>query len=176
VRDIASAARIRVSTLYHYFTSKEALYAAVQARVHDQMRDITVGVLSRDLEFADTVRECVGQHFDFFLANPAYVRLSLRACIDDDGGRLVEQRAVDRWLGFTEGALRPAQARGLIRRVDPVLLMMTMEALLHWFIANQAVYRHLTGKGYDDPAAARRAREHIVEVAIATLGVDSVRG
>src|SRR5262249_55431405 len=135
----------------------------------------TVGVLDRNLEFADMVRECVGQYFDFFLRNPAYVRLSLRACIDDDGDRLLEQRGMDRWLGLTEGTLRPVQARGLIRSVDPVLLMMTLDALLHWFIANQALYRHLTGKGYDDPAAARRARDHIVEVAIATLGVDPSR-
>ena len=38
VRDIARLARIRVSSLYHYFPSKEALYGEVQERVHSQVR------------------------------------------------------------------------------------------------------------------------------------------
>src|SRR5262249_11075444 len=147
----------------------EALYDEVQRRVQEEMRDITVGVLSRDLEFTQTVRECIGQYFDFFVANPNYVRLSLRTCLDGDTNRETEQRAADRWLGFAESSLRPGQGRGVVKQVDPPLLMMTIEALLHWFVANQAQYRHLTGRSFADPDAAHAAREHIIGVVIATL-------
>ena len=51
VRDIAKRARIRVSTLYHYYPSKEALYHAVQERVHEQVREL---VLRVDVHFVFT--------------------------------------------------------------------------------------------------------------------------
>src|SRR5690348_5322009 len=75
MRDIAKRARIRVSSLYHYFPSKEALYAAVLARLQDEMRDVTFGVMSKGHDLRGMAREVIGRLFDFLLANRAYVRL-----------------------------------------------------------------------------------------------------
>jgi AcrR family transcriptional regulator len=168
VRDIARRARIRVSTLYHYFPSKEALYQEVQARVDAKIREILLEVIARDLDLASTVRETIGALFDFFLTNRAYAQLGYRLALETGASHETEQRAAHRWLGFTEAALKPAEKKN----VDLVPFMLSIDALLHWHIVSDGVYRQLLGKGIDDPDVARRARAHVVQVALRTLGLD----
>lgn len=168
VRDIARRARIRVSTLYHYFPSKDALYQEVQVRVDARIREILLAVLARDLDLASTVRETIGGLFDFFLTNRAYAQLGYRLALETGVSHESEPRATHRWLGFTEAALKPAETK----HVDLVPFMLSMDALLHWHIVSDGVYRQLLGRGIDDPEVARRARAHVIQVALRTLGLD----
>jgi AcrR family transcriptional regulator len=172
VRDIARQARIRVSTLYHYFASKEALYHAVQERVHGQVRELVVTALGRGRDFRDTAATAISELFDFFLRNRAYVRLGYRTALEGRPGTLADERIAERWLGLLEGTLGPSQARGEVRDVDPVLLMLTIDALVHWHIIADELYERMLGKGLDDPAFARRVRDHVTQVALRTLGLE----
>ena len=172
VRDIARRARIRVSTLYHYFPSKEALYHAVQERVHAQVRELVLANLGRGLDLKENTTTAIRELFDFFLRNPAYVRLGYRTALEGRPGTLADERIAERWLGLLEGTLGPSQVRGEVKDVDPVLLMLTIDALLHWHIIADALYRRMLGKGLDDPALAHRVREHVTAVALRTLGLD----
>ena len=172
VRDIAKQARIRVSTLYHYYTSKEALYHAVQERVHAQVRDLVMTTLGRGREFRETTATAIRELFDFFLRNRAYVRLGYRTALEGRPGTLADDRIAERWLGLLEGTLGPSQVRGEVRDVDPVLLMLTIDALVHWHIIADGFYVRMLGKGLDDPVLARRVREHVTQVALRTLGLD----
>jgi AcrR family transcriptional regulator len=172
VRDIAKQARIRVSTLYHYFTSKEALYHAVQERVHAQVRELVITALGRGRDFRETAATAIREMFDFFLRNRAYVRLGYRTALEGRPGTLADDRIAERWLGLLEGTLGPPQIRGEVRPVDPVLLMLTIDALVHWHIIADDLYRRMLGKGLDDPELAHRVREHVTQVALRTLGID----
>ncbi len=169
MRDIARRARIRVSSLYHYFPSKEALYREVQDRGQGDVRDLVLSVLSKDLGLAETTREMVGQLFDYLLAHRSYVRLSYRLNLEEG----VELTGNDsRWLGLAEGFLKPAELRGLVKHIDPVAFMVTIDGLVHWHIVNQNLYRNLLGKGLEDPEVAARTRAHVIEVALRTLGLE----
>jgi AcrR family transcriptional regulator len=172
VRDIARQARIRVSTLYHYYPSKEALYHAVQERVHTQVRDLVIAELGRGRDFKETAATAIRELFDFFLRNRAYVRLGYRTALEGRPGTLADDRIAERWLGFIEGTLRPPQVRGEVKDVDPVLLMLTIDALVHWHIIADGLYQRMLGKRLDDPEFARRVREHVTQVALRTLGLD----
>jgi len=172
VRDIARQARIRVSTLYHYFPAKEALYREVQDRVHAEIREQMLSVLGSGLDIRETAREAVGRAFEFFLGNRAYAKLGYRTALEVGPAIEAGHRIADRWVGFIEGALRPAEVRGLVKEIDPVFLMATVDALLHWHIVNEAFYRRLLGRGLDDADVARRAREHVISVALRTLGLE----
>ena len=172
VRDIAKRARIRVSTLYHYYPSKEALYHAVQERVHGQVRELVVAALGRGRDFKETAGTAIRELFDFFLRNPAYVRLGYRTALEGRPGTLADDRIAERWLGLLEGTLRPPQVRGEVRDIDPVLLMLSIDALVHWHIIADDLYRRMLGKGLDDPELAARVREHVTAVALRTLGLD----
>jgi len=172
VRDIARRARIRVSTLYHYYPSKEALYHAVQERVHAQVRELVLTTLGRGRDFKTTAGTAIRELFDFFLRNPAYVRLGYRTALEGRPGTLADERIAERWLGLLEGTLGPSQVRGEVKDVDPVLLMLTIDALVHWHIIADGLYRRMLGKGLDDPELAHRVREHVTAVALRTLGLD----
>jgi AcrR family transcriptional regulator len=172
VRDIARLARIRVSTLYHYYPSKEALYRAVQERVHGQIRELVVAALGRGRDFRETTAAAVRELFEFFLRNRAYVHLGYRTALEGRPGTLADERIAERWLGLLEGTLRPPQVRGEVKDIDPVLLMVTIDGLLHWHIVADRLYRRMLGKSLDDPELARRVREHVTQVALRTLGLD----
>ena len=172
VRDIAKRARIRVSTLYHYYPSKEALYHAVQERVHQQVRELVVTTLGHARDFRETAATAIRELFDFFLRNRAYVRLGYRTALEGRPGTLADDRIAERWRGHIEGTLGPSQARGEVRDVDPVLLMLTIDALIHWHIIADGLYRRMLGKGLDDPELAHRVREHVTQMALRTLGID----
>jgi AcrR family transcriptional regulator len=172
VRDIARQARLRVSTLYHYYPSKEALYHAVQERVHAQIRELVVASLGRGRDFKETAAATIGELFDFFLHNRAYVQLGYRTALEGRPGTLADERIAERWLGLLEGTLRPPQVRGEVKDVDPVLLMVTIDALVHWHIVADPLYHRMLGKGLDDPALGRQVREHVTQVALRTLGLD----
>jgi AcrR family transcriptional regulator len=172
VRDIARRARIRVSSLYHYFPSKEALYEEVQERAHAQIREIMLSVVAKDLDLRATAREGIGRLFDFFVANRAYAQLGFRSCLDGDPRSWGDPRIASRWLGFTEGLLKPAQTRGELKGIDPALFMITLDAVVHWHAVNDGVYRRILGTGLDDADVMRRTREHVVQVGLRTLGLD----
>lgn len=172
VRDIARRARIRVSTLYHHFASKDALYLEVQERVHARVRELVVSALGQGLDLRETTRAAVGALFDLFRSNRAFMQLGYRTALDAPARSVAERRIADRWLGLLEGVLEPAEARGEIKDVDPVLFMVTIDGLVHWHIVNEGLYRQLLGRGLDDPALAARVREHVVAVALRTLGLE----
>lgn len=172
VRDIARRARIRVSTLYHYFPSKEALYHAVQERVHAQVRELVLATLGRGRDLKENTATAIRELFDFFLRNPAVVRLGYRTALEGRPGTLADERIAERWLGLLDGTLGPSRVRGEVKDVDPVLLMLTIDALVHWHIIADGLYRRLLGKGLDDAALAHRVREHVTAVALRTLGLD----
>ena len=172
VRDIAHRSRIRVSTLYHYFPSKMELYREVQGRVHDEVRSIVLEQLARGLPLAELVREVVGRVFDFFLSHRTFLQLGCRTAVEPTLAGDGDSPLRERWLGLIEGMLKPATERGEVKDIDPIHLMVTIDALVHWHIVNEPLYKRLLGKGFDDPDVVERTRAHVVNVALRTLGLE----
>ena len=171
VRDIAKAASIRVSTLYPYFSSKDALYREVQEGVHQELGEIAVAEMGRGLGLADLTRAIVGRTFDYFLENRACLQLWCRAAVEPS---LTDHDSSDRrrhWLAFIEGTLGPARERGDVKEVDPVQLMITVDALVHWHVVSESVYRELLGRDFGDADLVARTREHVISVALRSLGL-----
>jgi AcrR family transcriptional regulator len=170
VRDIARKARLRVSSLYHYFPSKEALYQEVQARWTSDIRDLVIGILSRGFELREATREIVGQLFDYFVQHRDHARLSCR--LNLEGVPMHDPATNSRWLGLAEGFLKPAELNRTVKEIDPVLFMMSIDALAHWHVVNDGLYRSLMGKGLEDPEVARRTRAHVIQMALRALGLE----
>jgi AcrR family transcriptional regulator len=170
VRDIAERARIRVSTLYHYFRSKDDMYGEVQRRVDLAVRDIVVSCLDEDLEFRDLVQQLIEKLFDFLLAHRDEARLAFEARL----GRVAtgDPGATREWVGLAEGVLRPAAARGLLTEIDPVLFIISMDGLLHWHVVNEAAYRRNGGRDLSDAETAERVKHHIVQMTLRGLGIE----
>lgn len=172
VRDIARRARIRVSSLYHYFPSKEALYQAVQVQMQEELRALTMTVVSQGRDLQEMAREAVGRVFDFYLSRPAYVRLGYRFHLDGRPGDGSYRRVVDRWVGLMEGLMKPAEAQGRVKPIDPTLFLVTVDGLVHWHLASRTFYRDVLGHELDDPDTAGRVREHLIQIVLRTMGLD----
>jgi AcrR family transcriptional regulator len=172
VRDIARHARIRVSTLYHYFPSKDALYHEVQERVHATVRDLVLAALGDGSDLREAVRAAVGRLFELLVHNRAWVQLGARTSLENPLGAGADHRIADRWIGLIEATLEPARRRGAVKAIDPILFMITIDALVHWHILHDALYRRVLGAGLDDPDVVARARDHVVAVALRTLGLE----
>jgi len=170
VRDIARRARLRVSSLYHYFPSKEALYEEVQARWTNDIRELVIGILSRGFDLREATREMIGQLFDYFLHHRDHARLSCR--LNLEGVPRYDAMVNNRWVGLAEGFLKPAELNRTVKEIDPVLFMMSIDALAHWHVLNDGLYRSVMGKGLEDPDVARRTREHVIQMALRALGLE----
>jgi AcrR family transcriptional regulator len=170
VRDIARQARLRVSSLYHYFPSKEALHREVQERWTNDIRNLVLGILSRGLDLRESSREMIGQLFDYFVEHRDHARLSCRMNLE--GVNLHDAASDSRWLGLAEGFLKPAELQGTVKEIDPVLFMVSIDALAHWHVVNDGFYRSLTGKGLEDPGVAQRTRQHLISMALRALGLE----
>jgi AcrR family transcriptional regulator len=171
VRDIARRARIRVASLYHYFPSKDALYREVQDEVDANVRGTMFSVLGQGGDFREMTRAAIGELFDFCLANRAFVQVGFRNKLEE-GWLGFDPRVMDRWMGLMEGLMKPAAMQGRIKDVDPGLLVVTVDGLVHWHTLNDAMYRQLFGKGIEDPEVAGRVREHVIQVVLRTLGLE----
>jgi TetR/AcrR family transcriptional regulator len=172
VRDLARRARIRVASLYHYFPSKDALYQAVEERIAQQVREITLSVMSTTTDLREVSREAVGRLFDFYVARPAYVRLSHRLHLDGTDPTPDPSRLIARWVGLMEGLMKPATNQGILKPIEPTLLLISVEGLLAAHLANDAVYRGFYGKGLDDPEVAQRVRDHVIQVVLRAVGLE----
>jgi AcrR family transcriptional regulator len=170
VRDVARRAHVRVSTLYHHFRSKEAMYAEVFRRHEEAVRAIVVSCLDQNLDFPDMVRAIVERLFDYYATHRDEARLGAAAML----GRKGPWGASDHrpWIELSEGVLRPAAARGTAKEIDPALFMISVDGLLTWHAVNEAAYRRTLGNDLRDAETAERAKRHIVQIVLRGLGVE----
>src|SRR5262249_44701238 len=140
--------------------------------IAEEAREITLTVLGRSTDLRETARETVGRLFDFYLAHPAYVRLGYRLHVDGTDAPGASHRVVDRWGGLMEGLMEAAQTQGLLKPIEPSLLLVSIEGLLASHLASDTLYRGFYGKGLDDTDVAARVRTHLIHMVLRALGLD----
>lgn len=165
LRELAAAAGVRLFTVQHHFGSKQRLYEEVLRRWDAEVAALVAQVLATAPPDA-VVGRVVDALFDFFLANRERVTLNARAAL---GEGLPHRLALgDRgWVRFITASRTAYDAAG--GELDPGLLLISAEGLLHNHVLAAPHYRLLYGRDVTDPRLAARVKRHLQQVISALL-------
>ena len=131
MREVADAAGLGKSSLFHHFRSKVQLYLAVLERVLARMEERLAPILTSPLGAAEKLDRWIDVLIDSLAEQPATARILLRAIFEEDefdGEDWPEGQAVDRHLatilagitrllneGMRSGELRRASAPHVVQ-------------------------------------------------------------
>lgn len=171
LNDIAAGVGVRKPSLMHHFPSKEAIYREVFEK---SLSDWIVRIeLARDEPGQagwDKVEHVLDTAFDWFSANPEFVRIMRREALDGQGH-----------LGFDLGAvLKPLfdqavaffdreMGLGHFRKHDPEQLILTGLGAILGYFSDVPFLQGVLGRDPLDAASLAARRAHIREFFRATL-------
>ena len=133
MREVAEAAGLGKSSLFHHFRSKVQLYLAVHERVLGRLDDRLSAVLASDASPGEKLDRWVDAAIDVFAEQPSSARILLRALVEEnafESEEWPEGQAVDsRLASILDGILRllaEGMREGVFRDASPAHVVQTL--------------------------------------------------
>lgn len=163
LNDIAAGVGIRRPSLLHHFPSKEALYGEVFERLlSDWFERLSTAVASSEHGW-EKVELVLEAGFQYFVDNPAYVRLVRREAIDGGGHLGIDLAGVlrpmfDRAVEY----FRKEMSNGTFREQDAEQLLLTGYGALLSYFSDAPFLEGLLDIDPLDPRALAQRRDHVL--------------
>jgi len=167
LEEICTRAKLNKRLVYHYFGSKDAIYAAALAVVYEQFFSLEVELGSMLLPVEDLLATLVRRYYQFLSEHPAFVRL---ICYENlQGGRTATTLSLGGQKAPVITALRLALAKGQADRrfragVDVTQLLISIFALCFFFFSNQHTLGLLLGPSATGRKALADRIDHVVSL------------
>ncbi|MET0902735.1 MAG: TetR/AcrR family transcriptional regulator [Acidimicrobiales bacterium] len=171
LNDIAAGVGIRKTSLLHHFPNKEAIYQEVfESALSEWVGRVEAAVAVPDLEGWSKADHVVTSAFDFFRANPEFVRIMQREALDGHGHLGVDLGTVlkpffDRAVGFFETEM----GEGRFRKHDPEQLILTGLGAILGYFSDVPFLQGVLGRDPLGTASLEARRTHIRDFFRATL-------
>jgi AcrR family transcriptional regulator len=167
LREVAEAAGLGKSSLFHHFKSKAALYLAVLDRVLERMRRRMEPSLQGGGDAVARLDRVIEELVDALAERPTSARLLLRALFEDDDlpeEGLPEAESFERTLAAfvasLERLLQEGVAQGAFRELDAAHTLQTLiGATIYHFASGEFGESLLGGPLFAAEAVARRKAE-----------------
>ena len=167
LREVADAAGLGKSSLFHHFRGKSQLYFEVLARVVGRIQERLAPVLASGGDPGERLERWVDALIDALAEQPASARLLLRALVEDETPREAlppeAERAeaiVDATLEGVRHLLREGVASGAFRAVSDAHTVQTLIGATVYHFASGELGEGLLGRPLlSAEAVARRKQE-----------------
>ena len=171
LREVADAAGLGKSSLFHHFRSKLQLYCEVQTRVLERFRDRLTSVLAEPQPPMERLERAIEVMIDELAEQPNTARLLLRGLFEEDdfiGSDLPEvkhaESVLESIIAGVAAFLQDGIAAGEFRRVSvPDTVQSLIGAIVYHFASDEVGERIVGGPLFSAEAVARRRRE-VVEL------------
>ena len=167
MREVAEAAGLGKSSLFHHFKSKEQLYAAVAGRILDIFHARLTAALAAGGDPAVRFDRWIDTLIDTFAEHPTSARLLLRSLFEDDdlSGATEEEQHADRTLKqlltSVANLLREGMETGLFRVASIPHTLQSLIGLTVYHFASGELGEEMFGQSLFTPTLVRKRKEEV---------------
>jgi AcrR family transcriptional regulator len=168
MREVASAAGLGKSSLFHHFRGKSQLYFEVLGRVLARIRERLAPVLAQPGAPAEKLERWIDAAVDALAEHPPAARLLLRGLVEEDdfpSDPLPEAQACERVLAETlqgiQGLLREGVEAGAFRKLSTAHTVQTLIGALVYHFASGELGEELLGRPLLSAAAVARRKQEL---------------
>ena len=135
MQDIAEAVKLQKGSLYHHFSSKQAILSAVLERAIDTLTDCIQPVIAMPLPLDEKMRRCIGVYLQTLMKYRSLMAVLLLEHRYLEAGQqfqhIVRRDSFERqWRGLVEDGM----AAGIFVAGDPGLVTRSLLGILNWTI------------------------------------------
>lgn len=173
---IADEVGIQKASIFHYFASKEALYAAVIEDGHGRAEEVVRTALATTGGWLARVRALLDAYVDLVAAHPSQTRILLRQSLGDAPPGYARRRA-DRLLSIVTDFLAAGRRAGAFAPVDGPSLVLGVVGMVTFFFTSAPVVAPRWSAAVSREQQIARLRRHVTTVVLRTLapGAEEVR-
>jgi TetR/AcrR family transcriptional regulator len=156
MRQIAAAAGVSKSNIYHHFASKEALYLGILHGSAQHLSEIVEDLAEGQGNFQQRLRVFAEAHLDHLFANDTTLRLVLREAFsgNEEKSRMVVDQVVGGIFSRMVAIFQAGQAAGILRAdLDPGLCATLLMGANLFFFQAQGMLRLIPEAGFAQDAA-----------------------
>lgn len=167
MREVAEAAGLGKSSLFHHFKSKAELYAAVVGRILDHLDEQLTAALAAGGDPLARFDRWLDTLIDTFGKYPTYPRLLLRSLFEDDEltGTGEEEQHADRTIKRIFAAigrlLREGMEAGIFRLASIPHTLQSIAGLTVYHFASGEFGEELVGQPLFSAAEVRRRKQEV---------------
>jgi TetR/AcrR family transcriptional regulator len=171
---IAEAVGIRKASLYHHYSTKDALYNAVIGGIVSGLRTLVAGAGLEAGSFIERLDRLGALVVDYLTEHPSAARLLVREIVDDGPFMRGEGRdGVQAALRITEAFLEAGMEAGTFRRQDVRQLTLSIVGLhLFYFAADHASSTFLEHDIFSNEVIRDRKAAILLQARSLCLGAD----
>ncbi len=179
--EVAEAAGLGKSSLFHHFRNKPQLYAAVAARILGRIEARLVRSLAAGGDPLPRLERWIDDLTDLLAEQPTYARLLLRSLFEDDdlAGDTPEERECDRaiesMLASVAALIREGMGTGIFRAANVRHLLLTLVGATVFPFASGDFGTEVLGRPIFEASEVRRRKRELRDLLRFGLVTDAAR-
>jgi AcrR family transcriptional regulator len=170
---VAQLAGVDKRLIYYYFKNKESLFLEVLIDAMRHIRSEETKLKLLDLEPVEAVRTLIRFSWEYYLANPEFIRLintenlhRAKHLATSDRIQQINRPLVE-MLGTV---LERGRVAGVFRGgVDPLQLYLSMVGLTYYYVSNQHTLSHMFRRDLMSARAKAERLSHVTDVLLGYL-------